>query len=388
MKKIGIIGAGYVGMSLATLLSQYNKVLVIDIDEEKVNKINKNVSPINEDEINYFLNTKSLNIFANTDYSLLIGYDYVIICTPTNYDEKNNKFDTSSIEFAIERICNVDNNITIIIKSTIPIGYMDTLAKKYRKNFIFSPEFIREGHSLQDNLYPSRIILSPDNNKSREFNRILQKCLYKNDTPVLYVNYKEAESIKLFSNAYLAMRIAFFNELDTFAEVKNMCTKKIIEGLCLDSRIGNYYNNPSFGYGGYCLPKDTKQLVSNYDGIPQAIISSIVSSNHLRKEHIAKMIKEKKPRIVGIYRLIMKKDSDNFRFSSIKDIIKILINDDIKIMIYEPLLDNNFVDFDACIEKDLSKFKKMCDLIICNRFEADLNDVINKVYTRDIFIRD
>ena len=343
MKKIGVIGAGYVGMSIAILLSQQNEVVIIDIDKNKVEKINKGISPVNDEYIEQYLNNNNLNIAATLDYDVLVGFDYVIVCTPTNYIEETNSFDTSSIESAIEKILAINNNVNIVIKSTIPIGYMDNIQKKYYKNILFSPEFLREGRALYDNLYPSRIIVSPDITKARDFAELIQDCIFRKDVVTLFMNYKEAESVKLFSNTYLAMRVAFFNEIDTFAEIKGLDTKKIIDGVCLDSRIGDFYNNPSFGYGGYCLPKDTKQLLSNYKDVPQTIISSVISSNNTRKYHIASMIENKKPNTVGIYRLIMKKNSDNYRESSIIDIIKILLNKGINVIIYEPFLKNTEV---------------------------------------------
>lgn len=307
MKKIGVIGAGYVGMSIAILLSQQNEVVIIDIDKNKVDKINKGISPVNDEYIEQYLNNNNLNISATLDYNVLVGFDYAIICTPTNYIEETNSFDTSSIENSIEKILAINNNINIVIKSTIPIGYMDNIQTKYHKNILFSPEFLREGKALYENLYPSRVIISSDNIEAKEYAKLIQNCILKKDVATLYMNYKEAESVKLFSNTYLAMRVAFFNEIDTFAEIKGLDIKKIIDGVCLDLRIGDFYNNPSFGYGGYCLPKDTKQLLANYKDVPQTIISSVISSNNTRKHHIASMIENKKPNTVGIYRLIMKK---------------------------------------------------------------------------------
>lgn len=388
MKKIGVIGAGYVGMSIAILLSQQNEVVIIDIDKNKVDKINKKISPINDEYIEQYLNNNNLNIMATLDYNVLVGFDYVIVCTPTNYIEETNSFNTSSVESAIEKILEINSNINIVIKSTIPIGYMDEIQKKYRKNILFSPEFLREGHALYDNLYPSRIIVSPDIIESRNFVELIQNCTLKKDVVTLFMNYKEAESVKLFSNTYLAMRVAFFNEVDTFAEIKGLDTKKIIDGVCLDLRIGDFYNNTSFGYGGYCLPKDTKQLLANYKGVPQKIISSVISSNNTRKHHIASMIENMKPNTIGIYRLIMKKNSDNYRESSIIDIIKILSDKGINVIIYEPILKNIEIIETAFIENDLNIFKKKCDLIVCNRMDKELNDIIDKVYTRDIFYRD
>lgn len=388
MQKIGVIGAGYVGMSIAILLSQQNEVVIIDIDKNKVDKINKKISPINDEYIEQYLNNNNLNIMATLDYNVLVGFDYVIVCTPTNYIEETNSFNTSSVESAIEKILEINSSINIVIKSTIPIGYMDEIQKKYRKNILFSPEFLREGQALYDNLYPSRIIVSPDIIESRNFAELIQHCTIKKDVVTLFMNYKEAESVKLFSNTYLAMRVAFFNEVDTFAEIKGLDTKKIIDGVCLDLRIGDFYNNPSFGYGGYCLPKDTKQLLANYKDIPQKIISSVISSNNTRKHHIASMIENMNPNTIGIYRLIMKKNSDNYRESSIIDIIKILSDKGINVIIYEPILKNIEIIETAFVENDLNIFKKKCDLIVCNRMDTELNDIIDKVYTRDIFYRD
>lgn len=388
MQKIGVIGAGYVGMSIAILLSQQNEVVIIDIDKNKVDKINKKISPINDEYIEQYLNNNNLNIMATLDYNVLVGFDYVIVCTPTNYIEETNSFNTSSVESAIEKILEINSSINIVIKSTIPIGYMDEIQKKYRKNILFSPEFLREGQALYDNLYPSRIIVSPDIIESRNFAELIQNCTLKKDVVTLFMNYKEAESVKLFSNTYLAMRVAFFNEVDTFAEIKGLDTKKIIDGVCLDLRIGDFYNNPSFGYGGYCLPKDTKQLLANFKDIPQKIISSVISSNNTRKHHIASMIENMNPNTIGIYRLIMKKNSDNYRESSIIDIIKILSDKGINVIIYEPILKNIEIIETAFVENDLNIFKKKCDLIVCNRMDTELNDIIDKVYTRDIFYRD
>lgn len=387
--KIAIVGAGYVGMSLAVLLSQKNSVQVIDTNLSKVNMINEMKSPIKDEYISEYLKTKQLNLFASVNYNdSLKDIDYAIICTPTNYNEKSKHFDTSSIEIAIKKLVNINKNITIVIKSTIPIGYMNIIEKKYKVKLLFSPEFLREGHALYDNLYPSRIIVSPKNECAKEFASLLMKCSINNDVPILYMEYDEAAAVKLFSNTYLAMRVAFFNELDTFAEEQNMDSKKIIDGICFDKRIGNYYNNPSFGFGGYCLPKDIKQLLFNYDNIPQKIIKSIIESNDTRKKYISSVIINKHPHTVGVYRLIMKSGSDNYRTSAMFDIINLLIKNNISVIIYEPLLtDSNLINNCKIID-DLDLFKAKSSLIICNRIEKELKDVIDKVYTRDLYTRD
>ena len=325
--KIAIAGVGYVGLSLATLLSQYNEVVALDIIEDKVDKINSKISPIEDKYIEKYLRTKKLNLRATLDYKdAFCNADFIIICMPTNYDEKNNFFDTSLVEEIIEKIKNMKISTTIIIKSTVPVGFTEKMKRKHNmNNIIFSPEFLREGKALYDNLYPSRIILGDKNEQAKKFAELLKKASLKKDVAIKFMKSTEAEAVKLFSNTYLALRIAYFNELDTYAEIKGLNTKNLIEGVCMDQRIGDFYNNPSFGYGGYCLPKDTKQLKANYKDVPENLITAIVNSNATRKQHIVKEILSKEPKIIGIYKLSMKKDSDNFRTSAIFDIIDMLI---------------------------------------------------------------
>jgi len=387
--KIAIVGCGYVGLSLATLLSQKYNVVALDIIPEKVEMINKRKSPIEDKYIKDFLKNKELNLKSTIDYKeALLEAKYIIICTPTNYDEEKHTFNTSSIENVMEKIKMINHKATIIIKSTVPVGFTNYIKLKYNlDNVIFSPEFLREGYALYDNLYPSRIIVGEKSQRAKEFAKILRDLSLKKDVEIKLMDSVEAETVKLFSNTYLAMRVAYFNELDTYAEIKGLNSKDIIEGIGLDERIGNHYNNPSFGYGGYCLPKDTKQLVSTYIGIPNNIITSIVNSNLTRKEHIAKMVMKRSPKIVGIYRLIMKKNSDNFRESAIQDIIKILKKENIKIIIYEPIL--NVERFDDCeVIYDFEDFCKKSDIVLANRWENKLKKVKDKVYTRDIYYKD
>ena len=386
---ITIVGTGYVGLSLALLLSSAHNILALDIDKKKVDSINNKVSPINDPEINKYIKKDGNLLRATTDQ--VIAYknaDYVIISVPTNFIDSINSFDTSSIKEVISNVLSINKTTQIVIKSTIPIGFTEEVKKNFSTNNIFySPEFLREGKALYDNLYPSRIIIGDTNEKAIEFANMLSDAseMKKEDVLISYMTSSEAEAVKLFSNSYLAMRIGFFNELDSFAESKKLSSKNIIQGMSTDPRIGNYYNNPSFGYGGYCLPKDTQQLLSNYSGIPNEIISAISKSNKIRKEFIINSIISKGPKIIGVYRLIMKAGSDNFRESSIVDIINKLINvPGIKIIIYEPLLKVN--NFEGCeIVSEISSFKKKSDLIITNRFSNELDDVFNKVYTRDIF---
>lgn len=387
--KIAVAGTGYVGLSIATLLSQNNEVVALDIIPEKVEKINKRISPIQDEYIEKFFKEKELHLKATLDYTeAFTDAQYIVISTPTNYDEEKNFFDTSSVEDIIEKVLSLHLNATMIIKSTIPVGYVEKMKKKYGiDNLIFSPEFLREGKALYDNLYPSRIIVGEQSERAKIFANLLKEAALKEDIPVLYMNNTEAEAVKLFANTFLALRVAYFNELDTYAEMKGLNTKDIIEGVCLDPRIGNFYNNPSFGYGGYCLPKDTKQLKANYKDVPENLISAIVESNRTRKEHIANQILKRNPRVVGIYRLTMKMDSDNFRASAIQDIIKILKQNDVKILIYEPTL--NQKDFDECpVEKSLENFCEECDVILANRMDKALTQIKDKVYTRDLFSRD
>ena len=387
--KIAVAGTGYVGLSLATLLSQNNEVCALDIIPEKVEMINKRISPIQDKEIVEFFKTKKLNLMATLDYEEAFrGAQFIIISTPTNYDEKTNYFDTSKVEDVIQKVVDMGLDATMVIKSTIPVGYTESVKKKFGiDNIMFSPEFLREGKALYDNLYPSRIIVGEDSERARLFASLLKNSAYKENIEMRFMNSTEAEAVKLFANTYLALRVAYFNELDTYAELKGLNTKDIIEGVSLDPRIGNHYNNPSFGYGGYCLPKDTKQLLANYDHVPQNMIEAIVKSNDTRKRHIAQMIAEKNPRVVGIYRLTMKSNSDNYRASAIQDIIKFLREEDFKVVIYKQTLDAPSLDKMAVI-KDLDAFKILCDVIVANRLEPELDDVKDKVYTRDIFSRD
>ena len=388
--KIAVAGTGYVGLSLATLLSKNNEVVALDVIEEKVNMINNRISPIKDEYIEKYFKEEKLNLKATLDYNEAFkNADYVIISTPTNYDENKNYFDTSSVEDIIKKVISMnDDNITMVIKSTIPVGFIESVKKKYNiSNIFFSPEFLREGHALYDNLYPSRIIIGTKEEKGKVFSKLLTDAALKENIPVLFMNSTEAEAVKLFANTYLALRVAYFNELDTYADTKGLNTKDIISGVCLDPRIGDYYNNPSFGYGGYCLPKDTKQLLANYENVPQNLIEAIVKSNSTRKQFIIDEITNMNPNVVGVYRLTMKAGSDNFRSSSIQDVIKGLKNNNIEIIIYEPTLtDDNFDGFK--IINDLDEFKKKSSLIIANRLEDNLLDVKDKVYTKDLFSRD
>lgn len=387
--KIAIAGTGYVGLSIATLLSQKNEVVALDIIPEKVEMINKRISPIKDEYIEKYFEEKKLNLKATLDYKEAFeDATFIIISTPTNYDEEKNYFDTSSVENIIEKVLSVNLNATMIIKSTIPVGFVEKMKKKYKiNNLIFSPEFLREGKALYDNLYPSRIIVGEKSERAKQFAELMKSSALKEEIPTLFMNNTEAEAVKLFANTFLALRVAYFNELDTYAEVKGLNTKDIIEGVCLDPRIGNYYNNPSFGYGGYCLPKDTKQLLANYKDVPENLIEAIVKSNDTRKKHIANQILKKHPKTVGIYRLTMKTNSDNFRASAVQDIIEMIKQKEIQIIIYEPTL--NQTTFNNClVENDLESFCIKCDVIIANRLDSSLYKVKDKVYTRDLFSRD
>lgn len=388
--KISIAGTGYVGLSLATLLSQKHEVVTLDIISDKVKQINKRISPISDEYIEKFFKEKGLNLRATLDYEdAFNNADFVIISTPTNYDPYQNFFDTSSVEDVIQKVKNVGNsNTTIVIKSTIPVGFTENVKQKYDlKNIFFSPEFLREGKALYDNLYPSRIIVGDKTPEAHKFAKLLLSATEKQNTPVLFMNSTEAEAVKLFANTYLALRIAYFNELDTYAESKELNTKDIIAGVSLDPRIGDYYNNPSFGYGGYCLPKDTKQLLANYKDVPQNLISAIVAANDTRKQFIANEIVKRNPQIVGIYRLTMKSESDNFRSSAIQDIINHLTSRGVGVLIYEPTLNSG--DFNGVpVTHDLDDFKKNSSIIVANRIDSILQNVKSKIYTRDLFSRD